>query len=328
MSVLVTGANGFLATHIILELLNRGYSINGLLRNKDKFQLKEAGVRLYEGDITSIEDIKKAASHCAIIIHVAAHTSQQASRYEPFEKVNVKGTENVLKAAQEVGVRKIVYVSTANTFGYGSASQPGNETLPISNLFAQSYYAFSKWEAQNSLIEYAKVNQLPEIIIVNPTFILGEYANQEGSGKAVLMAYKKWVQFVPPGGKNFVHAKDVAAGVCQALEKGKHGQAYLLCQSNLSYKDFFKMVNEVTSTKSFIVTLPGFLLQMIGAFGSLLNRIGMSTPVNLTNMKILCIKNYYTNEKASKELELTFSASVSSAISDTVVWFKKTGTLK
>ncbi len=328
MSVLVTGANGFLATHIILELLKRGYPVNGLLRSKDKFQLSKAEVLLFEGDITSIEAIKKAAFGCEVIIHVAANTSQHARSYDSFEQTNVMGTKNLLKAAQQLKVKKILYVSTANTFGYGSESQPGNETLPISRLFAQSYYAYSKWEAQNFLIEYANEHPSPKISIVNPTFILGEYASKEGSGKAVLMAYKKKIQFVPPGGKNFVHVKDVAVGVCNALEKGKHGQAYLLCHSNLSYKTFFQMVNEITGTKSLIVTLPGFLLKTIGLLGSLLNKVGLSSPVSWTNMKILCIKNYYTNEKSVKELEVMFTSTISSAIADTITGFKKAGTLK
>ncbi|MDQ3190930.1 MAG: NAD-dependent epimerase/dehydratase family protein [Bacteroidota bacterium] len=321
MKTLVTGANGLLATNIIIELVDNGKLVRGLIRNPNRFLLKkQAAIELVCGDITKIEDIRTAALGCDSIIHVAAITSHNILNYSEYEKTNVEGTRNVLLVAEELKIKKIVYVSSANTIGYGTQEIPGSEISPIKAPFSNCDYAKSKYNAQVMLMEAANLSKI-EIVIVNPTFMLGPYDSKPSSGQIILIYFNKKIIFIPPGGKNFIHVRDAAIGVCKALEKGKNGEIYLLSNENMSYKDFFKLLLKVTNTKALIIILPKIILLPIGLFGNLLKTIGIRTSLSLNNMKILCIKNYYSNKKAVSELELKVTP-VSIAITDAIAWFK------
>lgn len=134
------------------------------------------------------------------------------------------------------------------------------------------------------------------------------------------MGYRKKIVFHPPGGKNFVHVEDVAMGVKDALEKGGNGEAYLLCGENLSYREFFRKLCERTGERTRYVQVPGFLLRGAGYIGNLLRSVGIKNDFTLTNMRILCIHNYYSHRKASEQLGFR-PRPVDDAIDDAVQWF-------
>jgi len=113
MKVLITGANGLLATNTIIELLHRGYHVRGLIRNVKKFKyFKHPGLELVEGDINDYKVMNDALQDCDYVIHAAALTIQKSVKYSDYYKINVKGTENVLNASVENKIKKLVYVST------------------------------------------------------------------------------------------------------------------------------------------------------------------------------------------------------------------------
>jgi dihydroflavonol-4-reductase len=93
------------------------------------------------------------------------------------------------------------------------------------------------------LLMKASEKMKTEVVIVNPTFMIGPYDTKPSSGKIILMGYNKRISFLPPGGKNFIHVKDAAAAVCNALKYGKNREKYLLCNENLTYREFFKLMN-------------------------------------------------------------------------------------
>jgi len=322
MKVLVTGANGLLATNTIIELLDRGYSVKGLIRNKAKFiSFKHDNLELYEGDITNESDVEKAIKDCEIVIHAAANTNQNLLKLSDYHKVNVVGTKNILSQSLKSRIKKYIFISTANTFGYGTKSDLGNESKEIKYPFSSSNYALSKLEAQNLLF---KASKEIDIIVINPTFMLGAYDSKPSSGRIILMGLKKYFLFYPPGGKNFIHVKDAARGVVNAIELGKNGESYLLAHENLSYKEFFKKVNSSSNKKPIMIKLPKPLLLFLGTIGDLIRKAGIKTDLSKTNMKILCVENFYSNNKAQKELKLT-CIPVDNAIDDAIEWFKTNG---
>src|SRR5690606_21745998 len=247
MNVLVTGANGLLATNVITQLLTEGYHVKGLIRDPRKFLLPaHPNLQLIVGDITDENSVLHATQHCDYVIHCAATTSQNLLQYTSYQLINVTGTENVLNAAQQCGERRVVYVGTANTFGYGTLAAPGNEALQTKEPFASAWYAKSKPEGQwKALANLGKI----EIVIVSPNFMIGPYDGKPSSGTIILMASGKHAVFYPPGGKNFVHVQDVARGTVHALTRGKNGEAYLLAGENLSYRDFFKQLAQQTNQR-------------------------------------------------------------------------------
>ncbi len=318
MKVLVTGANGLLATNTIIALLSRGYKVKGLIRDTRKFLLPpQDNLELAVGDITDPISLDQAIGDCDYIIHCAATTDQSLPHYDDYRLINVLGTENIVQTAIKHSIKKIVYVGTANTFGYGTLVAPGNETLPPNPPFVDAWYAKSKLEGQRLILIAAEEI---DVTIVSPTFMIGPYDGKPSSGAIIRMGYRKKVIFHPPGGKNFVNAEDAANGVVDALEKGKNKEAYLLAGENLTYRAFFRKLCAQTNQQTLLIRVSPPLLRAAGYLGDVLRWLGIRTALSSVNMKILCVNNYYTNEKAQAELGTTFK-SIDNGIAAAIAWF-------
>jgi nucleoside-diphosphate-sugar epimerase len=217
-------------------------------------------------------------------------------------------------------------VSTANTIGYGSIEKPGHEGLPARFPFTKSGYALSKTEAQELVLSYAHSGRI-NTIAVNPTFMIGPYDAKPSSGRIITMTVNRKLVPVPPGGKNFVDVRDVAAGICNALEKGKSGNAYLMAGENLSYDEFYSRLEKVCGRSFIRLPLAPFIMEMLGTIGSLLSGVGLKISLSRTNAKILCVGNYYTGEKAAVELGMPHTP-MEKSIADALDWFAQNGMVK
>ncbi len=324
MKVLVTGANSLLASNTILELVNAGIPVRGFIRDPSKFLLPPNHlIDLVSGDLADLAAVEVATEGCTHVIHIAALTEQDEYDYSKYRKVNVHGTRHVLMAARKHRVQRIVFVSTANTLGYGTLVEPGNEQHPMKEPFTNSLYALSKKEAEDVVKKFS--NEL-DVVTVHPTFMLGAYDARPSSGKIITMVYNKRLIFYPPGGKSFVHVQDVAFGIINALTKGRRGDRYLLANENLSYKEFFLKVSKWFTRNPVLIPIPSWILLPLGYFGNLLRLTGMRTSLSLTNMKILCITSYHDNTKATQDLDVIFQ-STDCAIEASVTWYKEKGIL-
>lgn len=322
--VLVTGANGFLATNTIAELVSAGYCVRGILRRKKAYIGKECeALELKEGDFTDSAFISEAVRGCDFIVHIAAMTGQAGDSRE-YERVNVEATEKLVQAGIEAGIRRMIYVSSANALAYGTMENPGDETRPTIPPFTESPYAMSKRKAQEMLSGYT---DRIEIVTVNPTFMLGPMDARPSSGRIIMMGYGRRVMAAPPGGKNFVHVRDAAKGIVAALTKGRNGEAYLLAGENMDYVTFYKTLSGLSGKRMRIIRIPKPVLLAAGCICSALYRIGIKTDATLTNMKLLCVGNYYSHEKAERELGITFRTT-EEAVSDALEWFKGHGMIK
>jgi len=320
MRVLVTGANGLLGTNTIIELLNQGHEVVGFLRDKNSFVGgNHKNLKLIEGDILNPKDLASATMGCEYVIHSAAITDPNHLGYSEYEMVNVKGTKNVIEEAVKAGVKKLIFVSTANIFGFGTLNQLGNESKEIREPFSKSFYSISKKEAQDYALS---MKDKIEIVIVNPSFMIGAFDSKPSSGKIILMGYKKRILLCPPGGKNFVCVTDVSKGIIKAIKQGINGETYLFTNENLSFKEFFNLMNKHTGSKPIFITLPKVFLLGLGGVGSFLRTLGINTAFSIENMKILCINSYYSNDKAKAHLGATFN-SIEAGISEAINWFEQ-----
>lgn len=315
--VIVTGANGLLGTNVIIELLSRGYSVRGLLRNINDFHYKKhANLELIQGDFKNKQTVASAIKGCDYVIHVAAIARHNLPRYKDYKQVNVTATENLVQLAVKENLKKFVYISTANAFGFGTRERPGNENVKMKKPFSESFYVKSKIEGQQLVLSHCdEIN----VMVVNPTYMLGAYDSKPSSGIIILMGLKKVIIY-PPGGKNFVHVQDVAKGVVNVLESGKNGEAYLLANENLSFKEFFQKVSALTNRHPLYIKIPRFLLCTAGIFGDCFRTMGFKSSLSLNNIKMLCLDNFYSNTKATTELNLTFQPT-EKAIEDAINWF-------
>lgn len=314
--VCVTGATGLLGTNVIIKLLQNGYSVIALVRKKSGWLGEEnENLKLVEADLSS--DLSSLLKEIDFVIHIAAETRQNLIRYDEYRKVNYDTAANLLTHAELMNVKKLLFVSTANTLGYGNTAFWGSEKAPQLYPFTHSLYAQSKLEAEDYLLKNRKNT---EVIIVNPTFMIGAYDSKPSSGKMIFWAWKKKLIFYPKGGKNFVHAEDAANGVLNAIEKGSNGEKYLLASENLSYKEFFKKINRITHQNPVMIAIPNGLLSFLGLIGEGLRKLKIKTNLSTSNMKALQICNYYSNQKSVNELGLHYQ-SVDKAIEDAIQYF-------
>lgn len=318
--VLVTGANGLLATNLIAELLSKGYSVKGILRNINEFRGdKPQALELVKGDFTNMDFIRNELVNCDYVVHAAAMTGQGFSRYKDYRKVNAEATGNLVQAAVAEKVKRFIYISTANTIGYGTSENPGDESRDICKPFTGSFYAMSKLEGEKIVL--SSKDQI-EVIILNPSFMLGAFGSKHGSGRLVLSGYHKKVIFYPEGGKSFVHVQDVAKAVVAALDKGRHGEKYLITNENLSFREFYHKLSLMTNNHPFYIRIPRLVFILAGWFGYILRLAGFSTELTPANMKSLCSYLFYSNQKAKTELDIEFQP-VEKAIEDAVEWFRE-----
>ena len=327
MKVLVTGANGFLASNVVRELNSHGVDVRALVRPAaDLRSLSGTVCELFYGQITNLSDVIKAARDCDAVVHAAAETSQSYKGYQPYGLVNVTGTLNMLEASCRSHTKKFIFVSTANAFGYGTKECPGNEDIPARVPFTLSGYAISKMKAQDLVLEYARDGRL-DATVVNPTFMIGAYDSKPSSGKIITMMYGKKIVPVPPGGKNFIHVADVARGIYQAIDKGKSGTCYLLANENLTYAEFFSKVSRVSGKSFYSIGLSAGIMAFLGMAGEVTRLFKGKSDLNLLNARLLCVGNYYSSAKAVKDLGLP-QTSVDQAIADALEWFGSMGYLR
>jgi nucleoside-diphosphate-sugar epimerase len=324
MKILVTGANGLLGHHVVMELLNRAHEVRIVVRSTEKIGFNLSKVEVVTGSFADKNTIYESAKGCDGIIHIAAATDTNLLYYREYQLINVDATKQIIETARELSIKKLVFISTANTIGYGSKKKYADENSSIEYPFTQSDYAKSKLEAEQLFSAYAKENH---VVIINPTFLIGSYDTKPNSGKLVIMGYKKRYLFIPDGGKNFVCVKDVAVACCNALTMGKSGERYLASGVNLSFKKYFNIQKRVGEYKQKIVIIPPFYLQSIALIGDIMRLLKIKVSFCSRNINQLLIKEYYTNQKAKTDLLLP-ETPVESGIQDALNWFKTAGYIK
>lgn len=321
MKTLVTGANGLLGANVVRELESRGKEVRVLVRPRaNLLALKGTRAEMATGDILDPVSLGQALNGCDEVIHAAANTNQWPVHYEAYEAVNVTGTRNVIRACLHNGIKRAVFVSTANTFGPGSKETPGTELSEFNGYHIGSGYITSKFVAQQQVIEAVEKHGLPAVI-VNPTFMIGPFDAKPSSGRIIFIGLKNRIQACPAGGKNFIHVRDAAAGVCNALELGRVGECYLLAGTNLTYREFYDLLNDVAGKHPFRVFLPAYLVRAAGMFGTLAEKLaGTPMPLNYVNARLLTLDNYYSPRKAAEEIGLPCTP-VKTAIAEAMEWF-------
>jgi dihydroflavonol-4-reductase len=316
--IFVTGITGLLGANLLNDLLAKGFIVKGLIRTGSTFHgMYHENLELVRGEL--FDDLAPLLNGIDAVIHIAAETRQNLFNYSAYQKINCNATIQLFNASVLCKVKRFVYVSSTNTIGHGSADEPGTEEENPAYPFDNSFYAKSKLEAENYVLQNKSKT---DVIVVNPGFMLGGLDSKPSSGKLVLMGWQKKIIFYPPGGKSFVHVKDVSAGIIASLEKGRAGERYLLVNENLSYHHFFKKLNSITGQDPLMIKIPLPLLRLLGRFGDLLRSFRINTCLGTTNMKIVCIDAFYSNQRSAAELDLKYR-SIDEAIADAIDYFKE-----
>ncbi|MDE0823113.1 MAG: NAD-dependent epimerase/dehydratase family protein [Dehalococcoidia bacterium] len=325
MKVLVTGATGFIGGNLARELWRRGDDVQALVRpGSNRLTIQDTGITPVEGDILDRQSIDRAIQGCEAVYHVAAVYTFWSKNPAGVSQANVQGTKNVLEAARQAGVSRTVYTSTVGTIGIPQTGL-GDEDTPLDPKSLHGHYKNSKHLAEQQALAFA-AGGMP-VVVVNPTLPVGPWdVKPTPTGKIVLDFLRCKIPAYLKTGMNIVDVADVVVGHILALEKGRPGERYILGNQNVSLKQIFDMLSQLTGLPAPRIRAPYWLVVGVGYAdhfieGTLLRREPV-VPVE----GVLASKHpaYVTCDKAINQLGLPQS-SVTDALKQSVDWFVEHG---
>lgn len=325
MKVLVTGANGLLGNNLVRELLSRNYQVSVLLQNAQSPApgLNQLPIQRFYGDLLDPLALDAAVQGQERVIHAAASTQVYPPRCSTIFESNVQGTENIVQACLKAGVERLVHIGTANSFGPGTPSRPGNEDSPYQGDLGLDYIG-SKYMAQEKVLDAVK-NRGLRALVLNPTFMIGPYDTKPSSGALILALYQRKIPGYSSGSKCYIAVKDVAVAAANALHQGRDGECYILGNHNLTYREAFEIIGRALGVPSPILPLPDVLVQTMGRLGSVLAK-WTDRPPSLTReiTRNSCDHHCYNSQKAQRDLGLPCT-DLEVAARECLHWFQQNG---
>ncbi len=321
--IFVTGADGFVGSNLVRELISRKYEVVGFIQdNVNPITIKDLDIDIRYGDLLDKQSIESNLQNCDCVIHTAAITSIWPYRSDIQKKVNIDGTKNLVESSINTGIERFIHIGTANSFGFGTKNNPGNESKPYMAGIQKMDYMDTKYVAQQYLLAQVKENNFPAIIL-NPTFMFGPYPVRPGSAKMIESIYKNKVPGYTKGGRTFIAVKDVCVAVVNAVELGRIGECYILGNEHYSYKEIFNIIANVVGKKAPVIYMPGFIVILYSIINTLAARIGSFEPAISYRMALASFaETYYSSDKAVKELKMP-QTSVKIAIEEAFTWLKE-----
>jgi len=320
--VLVTGGTGFIGNHVVRRLCAEKVSVRVLARPTSQLAcLESLPVEVVTGDLTDRESLKRAVEGCQIVFHVAADYRLWARHPEELYRNNVDGTANMLAAAFESGVSRLIYTSTVGTIGLPEDGTEGTEEGFPDPKQLGGHYKRSKYLAEQLALRSARDGY--PVVVVNPTAPVGEGDRKPtATGKIILDFLNGKMPAYIDTGLNLVDVRDVAEGHLAAMTRGRRGERYILGGRNMSLKQILDTLAEITGLPSPSVRLPYGIAVCTGAADTFLSRFtGRPPRVPWEGVKMARRKMYVSSAKAERELEYR-AGRIESALERAVVWFR------
>ena len=277
------------------------------------------------GDLRDVESLRRGMSGCDVVFHVAADYRLWAADGRELYQSNVEGTRNILQAARDSAVRRVVYTSSVATMGFGNNGNMTDEGTPVSLANMIGDYKRSKFMAEQLVIEAARSGQ--DVVLVNPTTPIGERdIKPTPTGRIVVdFLQRKFPAYVDTG-LNLVDATDCAKGHLLAMEKAVPGERYILGGENLTLKQILDRLAAITNLPSPSIRLPYAVAYATGVVDTLVTgKIRQREPrVTLDSVRMGRKKMFVSSAKA--ELDLGWKAGpVDGALRRAVEWFRANG---
>lgn len=325
MRIAVTGADGQLGSNTVRAFLEAGYEVRCLVEpGRDTPTLTGLDVEVRYCDIMDSRGLEKAFANCSGVVNAAGQARYWPRNSETVNRINIGGARSAATAALNAGVDRFVHVGSAGSYSPGSREHPSDETAPLNIGRYRVSYIDSKRESMKLVLELHRSSKLPAVV-VNPTFILGAYCSPFGSSSVVYKEQTKPFRTVPSGGRNFIHARDAAAGIVGALENGRPGESYILGNENLTYMELFSMIAEVTGVEAPRGVAAPFLVKAAGHLATAMDLLkGKQPSFTYAVARLTCEDYYYSSAKALRELGLP-QTSIREAVGDALNWYRSIG---
>jgi len=326
MKAFVTGATGFVGSHVARALVEQGADLRLLVRaNSDLRNIEGLKAERVIGDLHQPASLEKAISGCDVVLHVAADYRLWVPDPEQMYKANVEGTRAILKAARKNGVRRVVYTSSVATMGFTSNGHPVDENSPVSLENMIGPYKRSKFMAEQAALQAGRCGM--DVVVVNPTTPIGERdIKPTPTGRIVVDFLKKKFPAYVDTGLNLVDVRECARGHVAALEKGRSGERYILGGENLTLKQILDKLSEITGLPSPKIKVPYAMALATGVVDEVVTgRVLRREPrVTIDAVRMGRKKMFVTSAKAERELGWK-AVPVDDALRRAVEWFRSKG---
>jgi dihydroflavonol-4-reductase len=331
MKAFVTGATGFLGSHVARVLAEQGADLRLLVRPTSNLKnlegLLSPGIKAETatGDLRDPASLEKAMSGCDTVFHVAADYRLWVQDPQEMYRSNVDGTRAILEAARKNGVRRVVYTSSVATMGFTSDGHSADENSPVSLAGMIGHYKRSKFMAEQVAMEAGRSGM--EVVTVNPTTPIGEQdIKPTPTGRIVLDFLKRKFPAYVETGLNLVDVRVCAQGHVAALEKGRSGERYILGGENLTFKQILDRLGAITGLPSPNVKLPYIFAFAAGVFGEMITGRLLKGDPRATIDTVRMGKKMMFASSAKAERELGWKiVPVEDALRRAVEWFRTNG---
>jgi dihydroflavonol-4-reductase len=326
MKSLVTGANGFVGSAVARCLLNAGHEVRCLVRpGSDRRNLHELPVELSEGDLRSVPSLKRAVAGCDNLFHVAADYRLWVPNPETMYDINVRGTEALILAAAEAGIRRMIYTSSVATLGANQDGIPANENTPSSLMSMTGHYKRSKFMAEQVVQRITDEHKLP-LVIVNPSTPIGPRdIKPTPTGRIVVDTLCGRMPAYVNTGLNVAHADDIAHGHLLAYANGVPGERYILGGENMTLLQILQTIDQISGKRTKRVNLP---VKLVLPAAWVMEKMAMMTNIEpratMDSVRMAKKKMFYSSEKAVRELGYQYRPAAE-ALEDAMNWFQNNG---
>ncbi|HEX7339514.1 MAG TPA: hopanoid-associated sugar epimerase [Rhodanobacteraceae bacterium] len=330
--VLVTGATGFVGSAVARDLVAAGYRVRVLVRTTSRLDnLAGLDVEQTVGDLRDPASLATAVADCAGVFHVAADYRLWTPTRQAVAAMyasNVDGSRNVLRAAAQAGVRRVIYTSSVATLGLHADASPSDEDTPVSLEAMIGHYKRSKFLAERAVEEAARELAL-DVVIVHPAAPVGPRdIKPTPTGRMVLDAARgRMLAFVDTG-LDIVHVDDVAAGHRLAFEKAPAGRHYILGGDNLSLCEILSRVAALTGHRAPRWRIPHGVVIPVAYMAEACARVtGKEPGITVSGAKLARKHMYFSHARAGRELGYA-PRPAAAALEDAVQWFFDNGYIR
>lgn len=326
MKVFVTGATGFVGSHVARLLHEQGADLRLLVRSTSRTDLIDAlpGDRV-TGDLGDADALRHVIEGCDFVFHVAADYRLWARDSAAMYRTNVEGTRAIIQAAQQAGVRRVVYTSSVATIGFLKDGGPADEESPVSLADMIGHYKRSKFLAEQVALAAGKAGA--PVVMVNPTAPVGEQDIKPTPTGRILLDFlrRKFPAYVETG-LNLVDVREVARGHLAAMERARPGERYVLGGENLTLKQVLDQLAAITGLPAPRIKLPYGVALVSGAADTFITGLLLRREprVTLDAVRMGRKKMWASSAKAERELAWRM-VPVNDALRRACEWFVSRG---
>src|SRR5262249_28150911 len=301
---LITGGTGFLGSHLVQQLTEDGARDIRVMATSIPDWLVNLGVETFAGSIINPDDNKRAVEGISEIYHLAGKVAREREGARAMYDIHVEGTRLLCDAAKAAGVKTIVLASTSGTIAVtkdGESVPDETYPVPLDLISRWPYYASKAYQEMAALERFHGKGL--RLVIMNPSLLLGPGDDRLSSTKVILDFMARKIGAVPTGGVSFVDARDAATSFRMALEKGRHGERYLLGAVNWTFVKVFERLERLTKISSPRLAFPSkFAITGAHVIDSLFRQWNMASPLEADTIEMAEYFWYFNHNKARREL--------------------------